>query len=384
MTERQLRLAHRSLAVVWIAAVIVIALQAAARENNVFLTFRTSWFNLAEGRDLYQLNPSHHDYYKYSPTFALLFAPFALLPLTGGLLLWTAVNAGALYYALGRIFAGELLLAARGIVFLDAVSSMQNAQSNVLSAALMILAFAELEKRRELSAAIAVTLGTLIKIFPIMAAAFAIFRPYRVPRFALWGILCGVVGILLPLVVVSPDQLKELYRSWGALSKMDTATRGIGYSVMEHIEMLMRREIPHAPVQLLGAAVLLAPLRRYWMWGNERFRLFFLASVLMYAVIFNHKAESPTFVIATAGVTIWFLTVQRTRLAWIAFALFVVGTTLSSSDVMPEVLQEGFFKPYKLKTVPVLFVWVLTQVALWRTGNRRSSGAFGAPAPQLR
>jgi hypothetical protein len=382
MTDRQLRNANIAMAIVWIAAVIVIALQAAARENNVFLTFRASWFNLAEGRDLYQLNPSHYDYYKYSPTFALLFAPFALLPLAGGLLLWTAVNAGALYYALGRLFTGEILLAARGIVFIDAVGSMQNAQSNVLSAALMILAFVELERRRELTAAIAVTLGTLIKIFPIMAAAFAIFRPYRVPRFALWGILCGVVGILAPLVVVSPDQLKELYRSWGALSQADTMTRGIGYSVMEHIEMLFQLQLPHAPIQLVGAAVLLAPLRRYWMWGNERFRLFFLASVLMYAVIFNHKAESPTFIIATAGVTIWFLTVERTRLAWAAFALFVVGTTLSSSDVMPEVLQEGLFKPYKLKTVPVLFVWVLTQISLWRTGSRRSSGAFGVPAPQ--
>lgn len=384
MTDRQLRIAHRSMAVVWIAAVVIIALQAAARENNVFLTFRTSWFNLAEGRDLYQLNPSHYDYYKYSPTFALLFAPFALLPLTGGLLLWTATNAGALYYALGRVFTGEQLLAARTIVLVDAVGSMQNAQSNVLSAALMILAFVELERRRELTAAIAVTLGTLIKIFPIMAAAFAIFRPYRVPRFALWGILCGVVGILAPLVIVSPGQLADLYRSWGALSKMDAATRGIGYSVMEHIEMLFHLGLPNAPFQLLGAAVLLAPLRRYWMWGNERFRLFFLASVLMYAVIFNHKAESPTFVIATAGVAIWFLTVERTRLVWAAFVLFVVGTSLSSSDVMPEALQEGFFEPYKLKTVPVLFVWVLTQVALWKTGNRRSSGAFGVPAPQPR
>lgn len=382
MTERQLRIAHRSMAVVWIAAVIVIALQAAARENNVFLTFRASWYNLAEGRDLYQLNASHYDYYKYSPTFALLFAPFALLPLTGGLLLWTAANAAALYYALGRVFTGELLLAARGIVFVDMVGSMQNAQSNVLSAALMILVFVELERRRELTAAIAVTLGTLIKIFPVTAAAFAIFRPYRVPRFALWGIVCGAAGIAAPLLIVSPGELADLYRSWGALSKEDAMTRG--YSVMEHLEMLFHLDLPNAPIQLVGAAIMLAPLRRYWMWGNDRFRLLFLASVLMYGVLFNHKAESPTFIIATAGVAIWLLTVDRSPLNWAAFALFVVGTTLSSSDVMPEALQEGFFEPYKLKTVPVLFVWVLNQVALWKTGNRRSSGAFDVPAPQPR
>ena len=381
MTARQLRIASYAMAVVWIAAVVVIALQAAARENNVFLTFRASWFNLAEGRDLYQLNPSHYDYYKYSPTFALLFAPFAVLPLTGGLLLWTAANAGALYWALGRIFSGEQLLAARGLVFIDAVGSMQNAQSNVLSAGLMILAFAELERRRELTAAIAVTLGTLTKLFPITAAAFAIFRPYRIPRFAFWGIACGAIGIAAPLLLVSPDQLKELYRSWGALSKTDALTRG--YSVMELLEMLFRADWPNAPIQLAGAAIMLAPLRRYWMYGTERFRLLFLASVLMFCVIFNHKAESPTFIIATAGVVIWFLNVERNPLSWAAFALFLVGTTLSSSDVMPEALQEGFFEPYRIKTVPVLVVWVLTQVELWRMGSRRSSGAFDARALPL-
>lgn len=379
MTERQLRIAARAMAFVWIATVIVIALQAAARENNNFLIFRTSWYNLVEGRDLYQLNPQHADYYKYSPTFALIFAPFAMLPLTAGLLLWTAVNAGSLYWALGRIFAGEQLLAARGIVLIDAVGSMQNAQSNVLSAALIIIAFVELERRRELTGAIAVTLGTLIKLFPITAAAFAIFRPYRVPRCALWGIACGVVGIAAPLLVVSPAQLAELYRSWGALSKWDALTRG--YSVMELLEMIFHGNWPNAPIQLLGAAIMVAPLRRYWMWGNERFRLLFLASVLMFCVIFNHKAESPTFIIASAGVAIWFLTVERNALTLAAFVAFLIGTSLSSSDVMPEALQEGFFEPYKVKAVPVLFVWVLTQIALWKAGSRRSSGAFGARAP---
>lgn len=379
MTERQLRVATYAMAFVWIAAVIVIALQAAARENNVFLTFRTSWYNLADGRDLYQLNPGHYDYYKYSPTFALLFAPFALLPLTAGLLIWTAANAGTLYWSLGKILSGEMLLAARGLVFLDAVGSMQNAQSNVLSAGLMVLAFAELERRREFSAAVAVTLGTLIKIFPIAAAAFAVFRPFRVPRFALWGLLCGAIGLAAPLLVVPPDQLMELYRSWGALSKTDALTRG--YSVMEFLERLFRQGWPNGPIQLIGAAILLAPLRRYWVYGNERFRLFFLASVLMFCVIFNHKAESPTFIIATTGVVIWFATARRTTLDIAAFVFFLIGTTLSSSDVMPEALQEGFFEPYRFKTVPVLVVWALTQVELWRSGSRRSSGAFGAPAP---
>ena len=85
------------MAVVWIVAVVVASLQAGARHNNNFEIFRTSWDNLVAGRNLYVASVNHQDFFKYSPTFALLFAPFAILPFTAGVLLWNAVNAGALY-----------------------------------------------------------------------------------------------------------------------------------------------------------------------------------------------------------------------------------------------------------------------------------------------
>ena len=372
MTERQLRIATWAMAGVWLGAVIVASLQAAARHNNNFEIFRTSWHNLVAGRDLYVASVNHQDFFKYSPTFALLFAPFAIVPFTAGLLLWNALNAGTLYWALGRVLAHPQALAARGIVFLEALGSMQNAQSNALSAGLMIVAFSELERRRELTAALAVAYGTLIKIFPLAAAVFAIFRPYRVKRFATYGIMVAAMAIVAPLLVTSPERLAMQYRSWESLSKVDALTRG--YSVMEHLQLVAGADLPNWPIQLIGLLVLLAPLVRYSFWGQERFRLLFLASVLMFCVLFNHKAESPTFVVAIAGVAIWFMVVERGWLQWTALALVVVLCILSPTDVMPERLQEGVFEPYKVRTLPVLFVWALTQIALW-SGNRAEAGA---------
>lgn len=365
----------------WLAAVVVVSLQASAHHNNNFEIFRTAWANLIAGRDLYGANPSHHDFYKYSPTFALLFAPFALVPFAVGVLLWNAANALALYWSLGQVLEPRPALAARAIVFLDTVGSMQNVQSNALSAGLMIMALGFLYARREARAALAVALGTAIKIFPVVAAVFAVFRPYRLPRFALIGAGVAILFLVAPLLVLSPAELMAQYRSWGAISSSDAAMRG--YSVMQQLHLWTGRDWPNWPVQLIGALLLLAPLGRISRWGVERFRLLFLASVLMFCVLFNHKAESPSFVVAAAGVAIWFVVSVRGRLAWSAFALFLVGTVLSASDAMPEALQEHFFEPYRFKTIPVLIVWILTQFALWteRSGPRQSA-SVPRPTPE--
>ena len=369
------------MAALWLLAVVAVSFQAGVQHNNNFEIFRTAWENLRAGRDLYGANPSHFDFYKYSPTFALLFAPLALLPFTAGMLLWNAANAAALYWSIGRVLEPRPALAARAIVFLDAVGSMQNAQSNALSAGLMIMAFSFLHARREVRAAVAIAVGAAIKIFPVLAGVFVLFRPYRLPRFLLISAGVAVAFVLAPLVVVSPAELLAQYRSWGAISSSDALTRG--YSVMEQVHLWTGLDWPNWPVQMVGAVVLLAPLARISRSGVERFRLLFLASTLMFCVLFNHKAESPSFVVAAAGVAIWFVVSDRDWLAWTAFLLFVVGTVLSASDAMPETMQQNFFEPYRFKTIPVLIVWILTQFALWRESSApRQTGSVPLPAPE--
>jgi hypothetical protein len=99
-------------------------------------------------------------------------------------------------------------------------------------------------------------------------------------------------------------------------------------------------------------------------------------------VVFNHQAESPTFVIGSAGVALWFASLeQRTRWEWAVFACFFVGTVLASSDAMPDWLQRNLFDPYRFKTVPLLVAWLEMQRQLWRRSGdvdvraRRSSPA---------
>jgi hypothetical protein len=355
------------LAILWLAAVVAATVQQGiAHQNNNFLIFRSASLHLLHGQDLYAPYPAEHfDFYKYSPTFALLFLPFALPPFALAMMLWNALNAGALYLAIGMVLPRRAATAARAIIFLDMLGSLQNVQSNALVAALIVLTFAAYERRHTVLGSLATAVGTNIKVFPLAGASFAIFHPRKL-RVAI-ALATSLVGLAaLPLLVTPLATLTAQYASWRAIETTDALERG--FSVMYHVQLLLHRNLPNWPFQLLGVAALLAPvLVRRERWGEWTFRRFYLCSVLVFCVLFNHQAESPTFVIGSAGVALWFASLERrTRWQWVVFVCFFVGTVLASSDAMPGWLQQHLFDPYRFKTVPLLVAWLEMQRELWR------------------
>jgi hypothetical protein len=365
-----------AVALLWLAAVVAATMQqGVAHENNNFLIFRAASRHLLAGLDLYAAYPAEHlDLYKYSPTFALLFLPFAYLPFWLAMLLWNALNAGALFVALGMVLPRRAANVARAIVFLDMLGSLQNVQSNALVTALIIFTFAAYERRHTALGTIAALAGTYVKLFPLAGVSFALFHPRKV-RVAAAVTLGMVAFALLPLLVTPPAVLLAQYESWRALSALDALDRG--FSVMRMTEHLLRADWPNWPQQLVGVVVLLAPIvAQPSRWREWQLRRLYLCSVLVFCVIFNHKAESPTFVVGVAGVAIWFASLaRRTRWDWALFVFFVVCTVLASSDAMPTVLQRELFDRYRFKTVPLIVIWLVLQRALWRRGPSASAPA---------
>ncbi|HEV7992921.1 MAG TPA: glycosyltransferase family 87 protein [Gemmatimonadaceae bacterium] len=355
------------IAFLWLGAVVAATLQQGlTHQHNNFLIFRAAAKHLLAGADLYAAYPAeHHDFYKYSPTFALLFLPFAYLPFSIAMLAWNALNAGALFIAIGMVLPRRAATAARAIVFLDMLGSLQNVQSNALVAALIILTFAAYERRHTALGSVAAVGGMFIKVFPLAGVSFALFHPRKVRVAA--AVTLGIVAFaLLPLLVTPPATLVAQYASWRAIEAKDALARG--FTVMQMTQNLLHADWPNWPQQLLGVVLLVAPvLAQPSRWREWEFRRLYLASVLVFCVIFNHQAESPTFVIAVAGVAIWFASLeQRTRWHWTMFAFFVVCTVLASSDAMPGAIQRDFFDRYRFKVVPLIVIWAAIQVALWR------------------
>jgi hypothetical protein len=377
------RRAEILVAVLWVIAVIAATVQeGVTHHNNNFLIFRAASLHLLHGQDLYAAYPAlHFDFYKYSPTFALLFLPFAVLPLALSMLLWNALNAGALYIAMGRVLPRRAATVARAIVFLDMLGSLQNVQSNALVAGLIILTFVAYEEARPVLASFHTGIGTMIKIFPLAGLSFAIFHR-RVVRAGIAAFAGLILLLLLPLAVTPWSTLVAQYASWQAIEAKDALPRG--FTVMRMAEILFRQDWPNWPLQLGGVLLLVAPvLLRRNRWGEWSFRLTYLCSVLVFCVIFNHQSESPTFVIGVAGAAIWFAALtRRTKKEWALFVFFVVCTILASSDAMPRVLQRELFDTYQFKAVPLILLWIELQRRLW-AGKRPSDQVAKGDEPNV-
>ncbi len=352
------------------SAVLVTVQQGILAQANNFRVFRSASVNLLGGRDLYAAHPEQHfDYYKYSPTFALLFAPLAYLPFALAYFCWSLLNALLLYYALDRLLPERSATLAIALVYLEVLFSMQYGQSNALVAALIVLAFLAFERGRQLAAATAIALGASIKLFPLAALSLAVFHPRRV-RFGLLflSVLAGVVA--LPVLAVPARELVAQYRSWQAIEAADTLNRG--YSLMQYLHMGLGVDWPNWPVQMAGTALLLLPLAiGRAEWSEPRFRRLFLCSLLVYVVLFNHQSERATFVIAYTGIIVWYVgsgpSVLRTAILALTLAMMVVHDV----EIVPYWVKSEIFIPYRLKGIPCVVAWFVMQGELLAQARRR-------------
>ncbi len=361
---------ERWLLAIYVATTLIVTIQRGVFSfPNDFAIFRASFWNLIAGRDLYILRLDQaHDYFKYSPTFALLFAPFAALPFVVGLFCWNLVNALAIFFALKLLFPLDQAGVAQVLVFLPTLRSIQSSQSNALVAALIIYAFVSLERGWLWRGGIAIALGAVTKIFPLAALSFALPRPDRV-RAVLVSLFTTIVLLALPLLVVRPGVLVAQYKSWSALEGVEATL--FGSSVMG-----LARDAglgwPAWPLQLIGASVVLAVLLAIVSrWNDRSLALQFLGFLMVFCVLFNHRSERQSAVIAMCGAVIWYLasprTAWRTALFLVVYALVVV----SGTDLTPAAIKK--LLPAQVRfTIPLTVLWLvmLSQLAARRTPTR--------------
>jgi hypothetical protein len=347
----------------------------AARPSGNFEIFRTASHHLFAGLDLYAEYPSEHsDRFKYSPTFALLFAPFAWLPWPLALFLWSTLNAMVLFVAVERVVPGRRGLLALLCLHLEVLRGMQNAQSNALVAGLMVLAFVALERRGAWRAAAAVMLGASVKIFPLAALTFAV--PRRVAlRTGAWAAVIGAALVTLPLLVTPLSTLIAQYGWWRGVESIDARQRW--FSVMELVHRWTGATLPNWPIQLAGTLLLVLPLAlRRDRWDDARFRVLYLCSVLLYAVLFNHQAERASYLIAFTGATVWFASSPREGWRTALYLIAYVTVPLMSTLIPGAALRTETAMLFRL-AVPCLGVWIAVQWELWR-GRPEDRAAYGA------
>jgi Glycosyltransferase family 87 len=331
---------------------------------NNYTVFKQSWFHLQQNKNLYIIHANDQfDLFKYSPSFAVLFAPIAVLPDFWGLLIWNLLNTLVLFAAIRQLpMPGNKANIILWLMVIELLTSIQNEQSNALMAGLMILTYTCLQKGKSIWAALWVVLATYIKVYGAVAFCLFLFFPQK-PKFILWSAIWALIIFCLPLLVVPMPQLLWQYQNWKTLLAADQSG-SYGLSVMGWLHAWFHIEGVKNIVMLAGVVLFMLPLARIKLYGQGKFQLLFLANMLLWVIIFNHKAESPTFIIAFAGACIWFFASAANSWHKVMFTFVFIFTCLSVTDLFPHSIKDGFFTPYVIKAVPCIFLWLIIEVEL--------------------
>ena len=328
---------------------------------NNYLIFKNSFFHLISNDNLYIQHPEVQvDLYKYSPTFALFFGVFAFLPDFVGLFFWNLLN-GLVFYALWQIkFPNNTnKLWVWAFILIEFITNIQSSQSNGLMAGLMILGYVFLERKNMLLATLMIVLSVYIKLFGILAFAIFLLYPDKwkaIGYSAFWAVLLFV----LPLMVVSPTDLISQYQNWIAMLAVDKPVE-FSLSVVGWLKYWFHFEPKNIYVVGVGALIFLSPYIRTAKYTSPVFQQLALASILLWVVLFNHKAESPTFIIAVAGVAIWYFCQPHSVYNKILLGSVLVFTQLAPTDLYPALIRNQYFTPYVIKVVPIILVWLKIQ-----------------------
>ena len=325
---------------------------------NNYVIFKQSFFHLIEGKDLYILYLEEQwDLFKYSPAFALLFGLFAYLPDPVGLSLWAILNAVVLFYSV--YYLPNIDIRTKGLilifVFSETLTTLQNEQSNALITGLLIFTFGFLERRKYWMASFCIVSTIFIKLFGIVGLALYLLYPGKL-KLAYTALFWTVLFTMLPLLVVDKDQFVFLYKSWANMLSNDHSISD-GLSVIGWLKTWFNWQVNKTYVSLVGVVLFCIPLLRIKAYSNYQYRILMLASILIWVVIFNHRAESPTFIIAISGVALWYFSQAQNTENLILLILALIFTGLSSTDLFPKFIRDQYVWPYVLKAVPCILVW---------------------------
>lgn len=329
-------------------------------QYNNYVIFKSAFKHLVEGQELYQHFPQeHHDLYKYSPGFALVFGVFTLFPDVVGLILWNLLNVLAFVLILMR---KESAWASRfPLLFLfllpELVTSTQNCQSNALMTGLIVLAYLDFESSRSPRAAIWIVLASFIKIYAGLAALLFLFYPQKI-RFLIYALSSALILFFLPMILISPDQWWMQYQGWWRMLTQDHEA-SLGLSFMQVIHLISPQFDNKIIVQiggLLSLLILLFPSEKFNKGIN---RINYLALILIAMIIFNHKSESATFIVAVTGIGIWFFSKEIiTRVDWMLITFVFLFTVLSPTDLFPLSFRREWLVPYGVKVWPCILVYL--------------------------
>ncbi len=190
-------------------------------------------------------------------------------------------------------------------------------------------------------------------------------------KFIMWLLIWGAIMFVLPMFISSSEYVLEQYSEWySTIIDKNDINVAVGFNTQsnyyQNISVLgMTHRITQmafSDIYILLPAMLLflLPYLRTSQYANHGFQWGIVASVLMCIILFSTGSESSGYIIAILGVALWYVTSPWERSKWdIALLIFaLVLGSFGTSDLVPRFIQRSLIRPYSLKALPILLVWL--------------------------
>lgn len=356
--------------IIWFTLALVAVISELSRNSiNNYLIFKYVFWHAIDQTSLYAAYPDYVDTNHYGPLFSVVIAPFAVLPNWLGCSLWALANAWILLYAINRLKisrSNKLIILA--VSAIEMMTSIHSVQFNPATGAWLILTYALVEDEEDFWATMFIAAGFLIKLYGIAGLLFFVFSKHKL-KFIFYFIFWMVVLFCLPMIFSSPSYIIDSYKEWiqSLAEKNEKNTSGSVVATFQDISVMgMARRISGDPTisslvfLVPAAALILIPLLRFKQYVSEKFRISYLAIVIITVIVFSSSAESATYVIALPGACIWYILHRNNykTASTVMLILLFLFTVLSPTDLVPRFFRENVVRAYSLKALPCFLIWL--------------------------
>jgi alpha-1,2-mannosyltransferase len=330
---------------IWCAVLLVVSVRVflGPTKRTVYPIFSGSaqlWWN---GEDLYEPDrpKSVQEGYRYSPTFAILMTPLAVLPDSIGGVLWRLASTAALIAALAWLANSVLPTPLSrsqfdGLTLLClplAVQSINNGQANVIVIAAMLATVAAVKEERWNLACALLMVAFVCKVYPL-ALGMLLIALY--PRQLWWRMSLAVaVSLLLPFLFQHPAYVIDQNEKWIQLLSADDRSESVPQNKYRDLWLLIETcgiPLSRRGYQLLqvlaGAGIaVLNWYRQRQGWPTKDLLTSTLALAVAWMVVFGPGVESSTFMLVAPSLA-WSVMAAGLDREWAWRKLLLFGSVL--------------------------------------------------------
>jgi hypothetical protein len=354
-----------------VATVLTCLQQVAAHNYNNINIFRYSSRHLLAHQPLYIEYPaSYFDFFLYHPSFTVLFMPFAFLPAPVALFTWTIVSVVVFVstiQAFPRITdpSKKIILL---LVLPELINNQQYVQTNIFLTSLILLAFIYFERGKLFWAAFFTILAFCIKGYGGLVGILFLLYPGKL-KFIGYACMWGLFIAALPLLFVSFNETIQYYTDWLKMISSDEIKEGM--SIVGHWGKTHAAELA---ITIAGFILLMSSFGLTAIKAAARDSFYVRATLccylLVWLVLFNRAAETPTYMLAVTGMACWLRLESANRSNIFIVSLVIMVSYLFPSDLFPSFIHH-FFRKYHLKPYAFMLFFAWLQFQFFRKLQQR-------------